>query len=244
MKKLIQNLLKSVNIKIIRYSDMALIYKDLTRRLTILNNCNINVLFDIGAADGRYIKTMRQFGYSEKVISFEPLNSSFEVLKKAASKDTNWLYNNYALGKENTRSVINVAGNSDSSSILNMLPLHLKSAPHSKYIAQQEIEIKKFDSIINSFCNSDDRIMLKIDTQGYEKNVLDGAYESLDRVSIIQIELSIVPLYENGLLLFEMVNFLTNKGFKLYSLENGFFNPNTGQLLQVDGIFVKNALLN
>ena len=244
MKRLIQNMLKSVNIKIIRYSDMALIYKDVTRRLKIVNNCNINVLFDIGAADGGYVKNMRKFGYTKKIISFEPLKSSFEGLKKAASKDNNWLYNNYALGNENTKSVINIAGNFDSSSILNMLPMHINSAPESKFVAQQEIEIKKFDSIIDSFCKKEDRIMIKIDTQGYEKNVLEGASESLDRVSIIQIEMSIVPLYENGLLIFDMVKYLSDKGFMLFSLENGFANRETGQLLQVDGIFVKKTLLN
>jgi FkbM family methyltransferase len=237
-------MLKLGNIKIIRYSDMALINKDLIRRLKILNKCNIDVLFDIGAADGHYAKTMRQFGFTKKIISFEPLKSSFEELKKAASKDSNWLYNNYALGNENSNSVMNVAGNSDSSSILKMLPMHLKSAPESRYIAQQEIEIKKFDSVINSFCNREDRIMLKIDTQGYEKKVLEGANNSLDRICVIQLEMSIVPLYENELLFSEMIDFMTYKHFKLFSLENGFSNRNTGQLLQVDGIFVKNTLAN
>jgi hypothetical protein len=57
---------------------------------------------------------------------------------------------------------------------------------------------------------------------------------------VIQLEMSLVPLYENEMLFFEMTKYLNDKGFQLYSLENGFSNPDTGQLLQVDGIFIKN----
>jgi FkbM family methyltransferase len=184
---------------------------------------------------------MRELGYRNKIISFEPLKSAFEELKNASFKDNNWIVNNYAIGNKDINGVINVAGNSYSSSILNMLPMHLNSAPKSKYIAQEEIEIKKLDSIFNSFCNKEDRVMIKIDTQGYEKNVIDGANETLSNIKIIQLEMSLVPLYENEMLFIDMINFLDKKGFRLFSLEDGdgFSDPTTGQLLQIDGIFVK-----
>jgi hypothetical protein len=63
--------------------------------------------------------------------------------------------------------------------------------------------------------------MIKIDTQGYEKNVIDGATESLNNIKIIQLEMSILPLYENEILFIEMINYLDKKGFQLFSLENG-----------------------
>lgn len=239
MKKLIQKILKKNGVQIKKYPD-----PDFKRRLKIMNYCNIDTLFDIGANIGQYAKNMRELGYSKRIISFEPLKGVFEDLKKVALKDNNWIVNNYALGNEDGKSVINIAGNSYSSSILNMLPMHLESAPASKYIAQQEIEIKKLDSIFNSFINKEDRVMLKIDTQGYEKNVIDGAITSLSRIMIIQLEMSIIPLYENEMLFIEMIKYLDNKGFQLFSLENGFSSPDSGQLLQVDGIFVKKTFAN
>ena len=81
--------------------------------------------------------------------------------------------------------------------------------------------------------------MLKIDTQGYEKNVIDGATKSLGSIKVIQLEMSILPLYENEMLYVDMINYLDKKGFQLFSLENGFSDQHTGQLLQVDGIFVQ-----
>lgn len=212
--------------------------QDLLRRLKIINSYGIDTLFDVGANKGQYASGMRKLGYTEKIISFEPLKSAFDILKNAAKNENNWIVNNYALGNEDISGVINIAGNSGSSSILNMLPKHINSAPESKYVGREEIEIKKLDSIFNHFTSVENKVMLKIDTQGYEKNVIDGASKCLNRIRIIQLEMSIVQLYENEMLLIEMVKYLDTKGFKLFSLENGFSDAMTGQLLQVDGIFV------
>ena len=215
--------------------------RDLKRRLQIINDCKINTLLDIGANIGQYAIKMRNLGYTNKVISFEPLNGAFEILKKSAQGDKNWIVNNYGLGDEDTIGVINISGSSDSSSILEMLPSLSDSVPGLKYIGKQEIVIKKLDTIFNSFVKSEDYVMLKIDTQGFEKHVLDGAVQSLKQIKVIQLEMSIVPLYKNEMLFKEMITFIENQGFQLYSLENGHYNRKTGRLLQVDGIFVNKS---
>jgi FkbM family methyltransferase len=215
---------------------------ELIRRMKIVNHANIDTVFDIGANVGQYGMEMRGIGYNKKIISFEPLKTAYEKLEKASLNDDNWIINNYAIGDENIKSMINVSGNSVSSSILNILPEHVQSAPESGFIAQEEIEIKTLDSIFNSFCNKENKVLVKIDTQGFEKNVIDGAKESLNRIKIIQVEMSILPLYENEMLYMAMINYLDDRGFQLYALENGFEDLKTGQLLQVDGIFVQRAL--
>jgi len=219
------------------------IKRDLKRRITIINNQEIDVLFDIGANTGQYSSKLRNLGYKNKIISFEPLTKVFEILEKTAIKDGNWIVNNYALGDEDGEGIINISGRSDNSSILDMTSNYMESTPTLKYVDQQKIVLRKLDSIFNSFVKPEDKVMIKIDTQGYEKNVIDGAIESLSRVSIIQLEMSIVPLYKNEMLFLEMIKYIEEKGFQLYSLENGHYNRNTGQLLQVDGIFVNKAML-
>lgn len=238
MKKFIQQILRKNGFQISKFPD-----DDSVIRMRMMNHFNVDTLFDIGANIGQYAIKMRGMGYNKKIISFEPLKSAFEELKKASSHDHNWLVNNYALGDADTTSTINVAGNSFSSSILNMLPAHLTSAPESKYVAKQEIEVKKIDSIFNDFCSDAKNVMIKIDTQGYEKNVLEGAHESLDKIKIIQLEMSIIPLYENEISYLEMIDYLDNKGYQLFTLENGFSDSNTGQLRQLDGIFVQKNIL-
>jgi|AntRauTorckE5430_2_1112549.scaffolds.fasta_scaffold01476_5 FkbM family methyltransferase len=230
----IQNILQKLNFQLKRYPD-----SDIRRRLKIIQSQSINTILDIGANTGQYGIYMRKYRYDQKIISFEPLSQAFKGLQSAALKDEKWEVYNYALGNEDSHATINVANNSSSSSILEMLPLHLKNAPHSKYIAQEAIEIKKLDSIFHSLYKKGDRVMLKIDTQGFEKQVIDGAKEALENVLIIQLEMSIVPLYKNEMLFVDMINYLNQIGFKLYSLENGFSDAKNGRLLQVDGVFVK-----
>jgi len=230
---LINKLLNKIGLDLKGYPN-----SDAKRRMMIMRHYKIDTLLDIGANCGQYSKNMRKMGYNGRIVSFEPLNNAFKNLGKVSSRDKNWLINNYALGNKNMKNIINVAGNSYSSSILKMLPKHLNSAPTSRYIAKQEIDIRTLDSIYKSFCTSKSNVMVKIDTQGYEKNVLDGADKSLKHIKIIQLEMSLVQLYENEMLFNQMINHLEKKGFQLFSLENGFSHPKTGQLLQVDGIFV------
>ncbi len=78
---------------------------------------------------------------------------------------------------------------------------------------------------------------MKIDTQGFESKVLKGTEKSFTHINIVQMEMSLVPLYENELLFHEMCIYMKEKGYGLIGLEPGFYDHTTGQLLQVDGIF-------
>ena len=234
MKKTIKTILKYWGYQINKYHEED--------KLKIINQFSINKLFDVGANIGQYSQYMREIGFNKKIISFEPLKTAYQTLAEVASKDNNWIVNNYALGNENAESMINVSGNSFSSSILNMLPEHINRAPESKYIAKEKIEIKKLDSVFNNYYVEGDNVMLKIDTQGYEKNVILGAGNVLNKISIIQLEMSVIGLYENETSFIEMINFLDSKGFELFSLENGFSDSKTGRLLQLDGLFVNKKI--
>jgi FkbM family methyltransferase len=212
---------------------------DLKRRMSLVNHFKINKVFDIGASTGNYALTMRKFGFEGEIISFEPLSKSFNILKQNANNDKNWKAINIALGNSDEETYINIAGNFDSSSLLEMLPDHLNSAPESLYLGKEKIKINKLDTIFNKYYKKDDCVYIKIDTQGFEKQVLEGAEKSLTTIKGLQLEMSIIPLYEGGILFLEMISFLNSNGFDLYSIENGFYDKDTGQLLQFDGIFFK-----
>jgi hypothetical protein len=109
--------------------------------------------------------------------------------------------------------------------------------PESKVIGKEVVTVRTLDSLFDQLCSNDDKILLKIDTQGYEKHVLEGADRALRSIQTLQIEMSIVPLYRDEMLFPQMVDWLAQKGFQLVALEPGFSNACTGQLLQVDGMF-------
>ena len=234
MKDAIQKLLSLAGMKVIRYPEA-----DLRRRLLLIDNFRINKILDVGANAGFYAIEMRKLGFKGDIISFEPLKDAFEKLARASSKDARWQAQNIALGDADTESMINIAGNSYSSSLLDMMPAHLESAPESDYINKQAVQVRKLDSIFSQYYKPGDNILLKIDTQGFEKNVLEGAAQSLQKIKGIQLEMSVVELYQGEMLYHEMTGYLKERGFELYSLENGFWNKKTGQLLQVDGIFFR-----
>jgi FkbM family methyltransferase len=239
MKTFIQKLLELNGLKIIRYPE-----KDLKRRLQLIDSFKINKIFDVGANVGQYSLQMRNLGFKGEIISFEPLKQAFSKLQRAASKDSKWMTQNIALGDQDTETTINVAGNSYSSSILDMLPAHFDSAPQSSYVSKEKIIVKKLDTIIDGYYKEGDRVLLKIDTQGFERNVIEGAKQSLHKICGIQVEMSIVQLYNGEMIFTEMIQSLKEKGFEIFSLENGFSDEKTGKLLQVDGIFFNNSLIS
>ena len=100
------------------------------------------------------------------------MKAAFERLRRASDEDGRWQAFNYALGEAAGETDIHIAGNSISSSIRPMLQSHLDSSPASKYIGQERIQIKTLDEVLPPLCPATDRIWLKIDTQGFEKNVL------------------------------------------------------------------------
>ena len=237
MKDFIQKILRKFGYQFCKYPPL-----DVRRRLKIVEHHDISLILDVGANAGQYAREMRENGYGKKIISFEPLNAAYEKLSQKTRNDINWTAKNFALGDRNEISKINISGHSLSSSILDMMPEHLKYAPESDYVDQQEIEIKTLDHIFDSLHQKNDVIMLKVDTQGYEQKVIEGASGSLNKILLLQLEMSLFTLYKGEILISGMMDLLKDQGFRLISLENGIYDHQTGELLQTDGIFLNESL--
>lgn len=204
----------------------------------IIETEKIDLILDVGANVGQFAEMMRKdIGYQGKIVSFEPLSSAFQILSRRASRDKLWQVNRLALGDKNEEVQIHVSQNSYSSSILGMLSSHLKAAPESRYISSESVSVRKLDDIFSEHCNKGSRIMLKIDTQGYEDKVLNGVKESLKYIDLIKLEMSVIPLYEGQMLYLDMDRFLTSLGYRLIGIERGFTDRNTGEMLQYDGLY-------
>ena len=199
---------------------------------------DIDCVLDVGANSGQFSKNLRRIGYKRQIISFEPILSAFNELKKNSKKDKKWDVFNFALGDDEKESEINISQNSLSSSILNIKKEHLISEPKSKYIRREKILIKKLDSLNEIFKNYNN-IYLKIDTQGYEENILNGAKSLIKSIKGLQLEMSVYPLYEGQLLFNEFFEKLEKLDFEIWDIERTFTNPNTGKILQIDAILFK-----
>lgn len=200
----------------------------------------INKVIDIGANEGQFAKFIRNSGFKGELHSFEPLDEAFGKLSKLASKDKNWKIYQMAVGDSCGETEINVSENSVSSSILDMNASHLELAPQSRYTKKQKIKIVTLDSLKSTLELNKGNIFLKVDTQGFEKNVLQGAENVLDYFHTIQLELSLVPLYNGEELFYDISKYLYDRGYKLVKIIPGIYDKTSRETLQFDGIFHKN----
>ncbi len=121
-----------------------------------------------------------------------------------------------------------------------MLKSHLDAFPPANYIGTEEVPIHRLDSVAPEFLRSTDVAFLKIDVQGFEKQVLAGSQSTLnDRCVGMQLELSFLPLYEGGMLIREALDLAYSLGFTLTGLLPGFTDVRNGRMLQADGIFFR-----
>lgn len=204
-----------------------------------LKKHNIDLIFDIGANTGQYAFELRKWGYSGRIVSFEPLSDAYEKLHRNSAGDSLWDTVNTAIGDEDGEKFIHVSENSYSSSILDILPRHTGSAPDSVYSGMENVSIKKIDTIIDQYFDEGRNLFIKVDTQGYEKKVYNGCKKSLDKIKGLQMELSLLPLYQGETLMQDMISLLRQDGYRLMLLGSGHQDYFTGELLQVEAIFFK-----
>lgn len=235
-KHYIRPLLRKFGRDLIVYDHL---HHPLARRAKLISFNNIDVVIDIGANRGQYARELRGAGYDGKIISFEPLSNAFVELEQWSRNDGNSIAINKAVGDRDGEIEFNIAANSTSSSVLDMLPAHTNAAPHSSIIGTEKVKITRLDSIYEEFCPTGQKVLLKIDTQGYEMSVLEGSANSLVKVTALQLEMSFVRLYKGQVLFIEMLAYLEARGFKLVDINPMFIHPQSGEVLQVDGFFVR-----
>jgi FkbM family methyltransferase len=207
-----------------------------------LNNFKIDLIFDVGANSGQFASEIRQGGFRGRIVSFEPLTDAYKVLSAASCKDVNWdVHPRCAIGDCDGEAIINIAGNSASSSILPMLESHSNAAPNTAYIGKEVVQLCRLDTIAPKYFKIFGRPFLKIDTQGFEWKVLDGCINSLPYMKGILLEMSLIPLYEGQHLWEDMLLRMKEAGFTLWALQPGFTDQKNGRTYQVDGIFFRTA---
>jgi len=200
----------------------------------------VDLVFDVGANVGNYGRELRASGFKGRIVSFEPRKAAHAALVEKASHDPRWVVAPaMALGNAEGEAEIHIAGNSASSSIREMTRLHEQAAPESRYVGKENIQLRRLDSVFADYVGDSSCPFLKIDTQGYELEVLDGARSCLERFAGIRAELSLSELYKGQTLWLDFALRLKREGFQLANLFPVFSDYATGRLLQVDGVFFR-----
>ena len=214
---------------------------DIARLVRLAQSRKIHTFLDVGANCGQFAIDLRVAGYSDQIISFEPLSAAYRQLTHRAETDQKWtVAERMALGRAHEKKSINIAGNSFSSSLLPMGERHLESAPCSAYVGVEEIVVERLDEVLHGLgIGSDMQLALKIDTQGYEGEVLAGAEGILHNVKVLFTELSLAPVYVGAPSFDEIYMRLVGLGYRCVAISHEYSDYNTGEMLQVNGTFVR-----
>jgi FkbM family methyltransferase len=209
------------------------------RRARLLAWRGIELVLDVGANEGQYATRLRQAGFRGRIVSFEPGSVAFSSLQRHAAEDPDWTCHNLALADRDGTAMLNVAEDSEGSSLSPVEPREVRNSPGSRFVTSERVRVARLDSIWTDLGVGSERIYIKLDTQGTELPILQGARRALPQADFVEAELSLVKLYEGGALFDEVVGFLDERGFALISLEGIDEERDTGQMLQVDAIFMQ-----
>lgn len=212
------------------------------RRQLLIERENVDEVLDVGAHAGEFGGSLRHYGYRGRILSFEPIAALHQRLCGAAEADPDWTCRQLAIGDRSGQVEIHISGNDGfSSSIREMDSRHEQADPSSAYVGSETVALSTLDEQINRTDTSVGQLFLKVDTQGFESEVLAGAAATLSRCALVELELGLVELYSGQALFEELVALMSEKGFALTDLEPGFRDEGSGQLLQVDALFVATA---
>jgi FkbM family methyltransferase len=199
-----------------------------------MEDLRITSVIDVGANVGQFGLDIRRQGFKGLIVSYEPVKKTFGLLTQTIRQHQPWKSFQLGLGAEESERVINISGNDGlSSSLLEMRSLHLKNFPDSATVAKERISISTIDKQLEVLGLRPQEIMLKLDVQGFEAEVLKGASQTLSKIPLVYLEVSITPLYEEEISFLPILIELSKFGHEVVDVFRGIKGSN-GQLLQLD----------
>lgn len=213
----------------------------------ILQTFEIDCVLDVGANKGQYHDFLRgQVGYEGKIVSFEPIPDHVEILRSRAAEDREWFIEGCALGSTPGQATFNVMANTEFSSFLEPDHSNVGNFDGKNEVEKKlTVEVKTIDGVIPTLKEQlgIKRLYLKLDTQGFDLEVIKGSREQLKNILALQTEISIKAIYHNMPNYFEAIATLESLGFGI----SGIFpnNPETQfpEAFEFDCIMVNKALI-
>ncbi|MFE9684625.1 FkbM family methyltransferase [Streptomyces sp. NPDC002701] len=200
----------------------------------------VNVVFDVGANTGQYGKGLRRFGYTGRIVSFEPVAATFAKLRTSAESDPDWHVYNFALGREEAVRSIHV----DWKSMNSLLPPSEYGKERYRRFAKgrtEEIEIRRLDDVMQKALEGveDPRPYLKMDTQGFDMEVFAGAGDRIAEFVGMQSEVAALQLYEGSPGMAEAVAAYEAAGFGVTGMYPVTREPATGRVVEFDCVMMR-----
>jgi FkbM family methyltransferase len=183
---------------------------------------------DIGAYEGHWATDYKKIFPDSAILMVEGQFEKESHLIKTKQKYSDVDYKIALLGADN--SVVTFNKYETASSVL---------GEHHETGAMKEIrDLATLDSLVSGtkFSKPD---LIKIDTQGYELEILKGGERTLLSAEFVLLEISLLDIYVNCPLVNDVTEFMAKRGFVLYDICSLMRRPLDGTLFQSDFLFIK-----
>ena len=206
-----------------------------------LKEDKIDLIVDVGANSGQFYSLCRkELKYSGKVFSFEPNPVMVQILQDSQKNDPDWEVFPFALGAAEGTLSFNVYQDSKLSSFLNGTDKNLEGFRDKfRFDKSVQVIVKTLDSFFEERggIRGVSSVFLKLDTQGFDLEVLKGLNKYKHLVKYIQSEISVIPIYENMPHYTESINCFESEGYRLISLVPVTREKETGFVIEFDALW-------
>jgi FkbM family methyltransferase len=235
VKDAVKNLLRMRGYALVPYDE----YEDRLRavREHWLRTLDVRTVIDVGASDGGFARRIRATLPHASLFCFEPLPKPFDALRARFAQDPNFRAAQMAVSNAPGMVSFQENASSGSSSLLDMADLHREAYPATRSSTAIAVECTTLDRHFAA-TELQPRVLLKMDVQGAERLVLEGARATLRRVDIVFSEMSFFELYRGQVLANELIRILEAAGFSLVGIENVSRSLVDGRFLQCDAYFL------
>jgi len=200
----------------------------------------IDLIIDVGAHRGEFAFNILNENFQGKIISFEPQSQIYKALLKNSIKFNNWhVHERCGIGKTNKNLILNIMNETTCSSFFVPTKNLLSIDPNAKIIKKEKTKIFSLNNLFSKNYKIKKKTFLKIDTQGYDRFVIDGASKILKKILYVQMELAIEPLYKNETKYERMIQYMEKRGFIIWNL-GGVIENLEGKSMSFDIIFKNN----
>jgi FkbM family methyltransferase len=210
----------------------------------ILDRYDINCVLDVGANRGQFAEELRAAKFEGYIISFEPNKEIFSKLQEMACRDPKWTVHNVALGRADELKELNIMKSSVFSSFHPPMETQEVFADANQVIARQQTMVQPLDDLLDDLLPADASpyLFLKVDTQGFDMEVIAGAHKTLQRCAGVQTEVSVTAIYEGSPPYAESLSTLEGLGFVISGLYLVTRNRDTREAIEFDCVMVNKEL--
>ena len=198
----------------------------------------IGIVLDVGANDGGYGRELRDSGYSGCIHSFEPNPSAFKRLSASIAKDSLWSAVPYGVGQETGSLDLNISEADVFSSFKELNDFGAKS-DNAKVVDTVEAKVVRLDDYLTEHPELLARPYLKIDTQGFEREVLEGLGNMLHEMIAIQVETSLVDSYVGETDWLESMQYMRDAGYEVATMVCNSSIPSKARVREFDIVYVR-----